>query len=421
MRVRVAQIGARKGYAAVQAFAQAGALESLCTDFYFRGVCASATAELIRLLGGKRAAMMMRSRCCSQIGRVPVHSFPVRSLIDRWQLRMAIRRGEIYRAYLKGGARFATAVARLPWKNVDVFYGFSSACLEAFQVARQHGVVCVLDCETAPAAVEHNLVRQAENCYAEWLPRPAPSTVPGLAEYARRQHDEASLADLILCPSSFASNLVTNSGINPDRVLTLPFAMQDHFSCQKESHTGPLRVLFAGNDAIRKGLPVLVEALRQLPEGEVEARGAGSWQISSFGWQQCHQTLTAMGPVPRPEMLALYRWADVFVLPTFSDTMGVVILEAMACGVPVITTSESGGPDIIRSGFDGFILPQNTAADVTKCLLELSRNRELLAVLARNAAATSKRFGIVQYAERLVAAIDKHRIPTTVSDRALAN
>ena len=63
--------------------------------------------------------------------------------------------------------------------------------------------------------------------------------------------------------------------------------------------------------------------------------------------------ITLIGPVSRHELPAYFQDSDLFVFPSINDAFGMVVLEAMACGIPVITTENSCGRDIINDGVEG--------------------------------------------------------------------
>ncbi len=292
----------------------------------------------------------------------------------------------------------------MSWEGVDAVYAFSSAALEVFESARKHGVVCILDHETAPADLEADLFREVEKKYRAWVPSHVTNDEQSLDQYSARQRAEVDLADVVICPSTFSAQLI---GDRPT-VEILPFAMSEAFNCPTEidfnnaNTSRPLRILFVGNDEIRKGLPVLVEALRKLPQELFECKGAGNWNLSELGWKSVSAVMEPLGAVPRGRMPHLYDWADVFVMPTFSDTMGVVILEAMARGVPVITTRNSGGPDLIQHGGEGYILDAGDSPAVAEILVELASDRDKLIDVSRSALKKSEHFNMTKYSERLL-------------------
>jgi len=90
----------------------------------------------------------------------------------------------------------------------------------------------------------------------------------------------------------------------------------------------------------------------------------------------------------RDELIALYQKAAVFALPSDEEGLGVVLLEAMACGVPVVST-RSGGPDgIITDASDGFLVPLDDAQAMSDRLSRLCADRELNVAMGRAARST---------------------------------
>jgi glycosyltransferase involved in cell wall biosynthesis len=75
-------------------------------------------------------------------------------------------------------------------------------------------------------------------------------------------------------------------------------------------------------------------------------------------WLNClPETVRYLASVPHTQLNQHYINANVFVFPSLVEGFGLVLLEAMACGIPVITTPNTAGPDIITDGVEGFIIP----------------------------------------------------------------
>jgi glycosyltransferase involved in cell wall biosynthesis len=101
-------------------------------------------------------------------------------------------------------------------------------------------------------------------------------------------------------------------------------------------------------------------------------------------------------------MGAQYRWADIFVLPSLSDTFGLVILEAMAHGVPVIATHNTGAPDILREGVDGFIVPVRSPEQIAGRLERLASDRKLLREMSVSSFERCRQFNLQGYSMNLI-------------------
>ncbi len=145
---------------------------------------------------------------------------------------------------------------------------------------------------------------------------------------------------------------------------------------------GPLRVLFVGRLVPEKAPDVLLSALAQLPAGTVKARivGAGplrdalAAQIDDLG---IADRVTLVGPLGQDELPAEYAWADVFCLPSYAEGLPVVLMEAMATGLPVVTTSIAAIPELVVDGVSGAVVPPGRPERVAAALSRLAADPAL--------------------------------------------
>jgi glycosyltransferase involved in cell wall biosynthesis len=155
----------------------------------------------------------------------------------------------------------------------------------------------------------------------------------------------------------------------------------------------PYILCVARLDDPRKHIELLLEAYALLPNDLRNAttlKLAGSSGPPEHFWQRATQL--GLGDrieyVARPsqqELVSLYQKAAVFALPSDEEGLGVVLLEAMACGIPVVST-RSGGPDgIITEGRDGFLTPLNDAITMAERLADVLRDSELNVRMGLNA------------------------------------
>jgi colanic acid/amylovoran biosynthesis glycosyltransferase len=149
---------------------------------------------------------------------------------------------------------------------------------------------------------------------------------------------------------------------------------------------GVLRVLSVGRLVPEKGFPVLVDALTLLRDLGVsfEARLVGGGElepllhrrIATAGLSR-HVSLT--GPLGQHQLPAQYHWADVFCLPSLQEGLPVVLMEAMATELPVVTTAIAGIPELVQDGHTGRVLPPGrpdlVAAELAKLAADVARRR----------------------------------------------
>lgn len=156
--------------------------------------------------------------------------------------------------------------------------------------------------------------------------------------------------------------------------------------------------LFAGQVGLRKGAPYLLEALRQLGPAVAQGRLVGAVAIDRRRLQAYDAVATFTGAVPRPQMQAEYAWADLFVLPSLCEGSAAVLAEALASGLPVICTPNSGPPPTAGG------LRLVPAGDVEALMQAILAVREDY-VDALPPATDQPEFGIEAYGKRLLAAL----------------
>jgi glycosyltransferase involved in cell wall biosynthesis len=157
----------------------------------------------------------------------------------------------------------------------------------------------------------------------------------------------------------------------------------------RDSHA--LRILAVGRLVAKKGLDVLVDACAILTRRGVPLRldivGEDGDQATDLAARIAGHGLTTLvsirGPMTQPDLVEVYRRASVFCLPcrvaADGDRDGIpnVLMEAMACGLPVVTTPVSGIPELLRDDVNGLFVPPDDAAATAEALLRLHANPAL--------------------------------------------
>ncbi|MBI4497991.1 MAG: glycosyltransferase [Chloroflexi bacterium] len=155
---------------------------------------------------------------------------------------------------------------------------------------------------------------------------------------------------------------------------------------------GVFRILSAGRLVEQKGVRYVIEALPQVAAAgrRVEFAIVGSGP-SEESLRRLAQEVGVAGQVcflgwlDREELAARYRASDAFVLPSFEEGMPNVVLEAMASGLPIVTTDIYGNRELVRDGEQGFLVPPGDAAAVGAALARLAADPDLARSLGRQA------------------------------------
>jgi glycosyltransferase involved in cell wall biosynthesis len=181
---------------------------------------------------------------------------------------------------------------------------------------------------------------------------------------------------------------------------------------------GPLRVGFAGQWVTGKGIRELLEAWRtvksRVPHAELYlAGGPGLWkrETEAPGTQESTAKIRAMeqegllhsaGPIPRPEMPEFWNSVDIAVVPSLSEAFGLVALEALACGVPVIAAAAGGLTEIVVDGQCGLLVPPGDAAALARALYSLLTDESLRLRLSAGTRLRAQDFSLQQRSRRLL-------------------
>ncbi len=174
----------------------------------------------------------------------------------------------------------------------------------------------------------------------------------------------------VICNSKMVSDEIQHYFNIPEEKLHVIYSGVDtelFHTALKEEHRSALRLqydipehaplfLFVGSGYQRKGLAILIDAMKQLPDSchliVIGKDKRQAYYQHSITPKELQTRIHFAGP--QKNVQAYYGMADVLVLPTLYDPFPNVILEAMACGLPVITSFKSGGSDFIQNGINGF-------------------------------------------------------------------
>jgi glycosyltransferase involved in cell wall biosynthesis len=292
----------------------------------------------------------------------------------------------------------ARRVLRDGFGEADAIYTVTTADYPVVEAAKSQGMHVVHEQFLPP---EEPAMLRAEREAHPGIEPQTPSSVDELFLADHRIRFRS--ADLILAPSPFARDSVLRMGVDPRKVALIPYGVSDRWSAVR-GKTVPGRVLFVGSVCLRKGNHYLAAAARILKKRGVPAEV----RVVGYAPERLRTSDLFAGPVyagqvPHSDVESEYACADVFAFPTLSDSFGLVQLEAMACGVPVISTPNCGA--VVRDGIDGFVTPVRDAEALADRIETVVTNRELRAELSANARARAQEFAWNVYKQNLLAAL----------------
>lgn len=248
-------------------------------------------------------------------------------------------------------------------RKSDVFWGFQGSAHDSLIAAKKAGKQATVELATAHVTASKKILGEELKLHPDWADSIDYLEFP--AHYEKRLEQEPHLADVVISASKFTSQTLLDDGIAPSKIQLLPLGFElDHvaYTPKDQQPDGriskrPLRLLYAGTLTQRKGIKYALEALRMMPKGEVELHCIGGIQGSGKALEAYKGEYNFLGRISQYELFASYQNYDALILPTVFEGFGLVIVEAMAAGLPVITTAHSMGPDVINHGENGYLVP----------------------------------------------------------------
>jgi glycosyltransferase involved in cell wall biosynthesis len=376
-QVTVFHLGARKHYQEPILFHQWGILSIFYTDFYARDNFINKILRSPQVYSRlPKSLKKMLDRYTPELKGTKIVDFPLFGIESVNTVKKASFE-ELPNAFISIAQKFNQKIISKGLINTNTVYGFNSASLEVFEIAKSQGIKCLLDQTIAASSLQYVLLLEEQERWANWSNSNYSITEP-MKRMAEREFKEQELADHIICGSNFVKESLIGQGISSGKITVVSLGKTNdslgntNFSgISKNKNQDILKILFVGTVELRKGIPYLLEALKILHDKKINfaCKIAGDIQIRQERVDEYKHYCQFLGRVPSSEMSRLYEWADVFVLPSICEGSAMVIYEALMYGLPVITTYNSGS--VVRDLVDGFIVPIREAYPIAEALLKI--------------------------------------------------
>ena len=358
--------GARDGYQVARALEEAGLLEKLVTDLYWpadRG-----WAQTMERLAPRKALGSLRSRYADRLPSGAVESRWLSGLLSL----LTHKAGWVPFSFQSGAIRWCDEdlgrqAGRIATEQSAALLSYSYYGHSAFSNFQGNQPRVLFQLHPHPATVRAILRDERElnpECASsldtEWELVLPDSDFERLVE-------EVAMAQHWIVASNFTKETLVANQIPADRIRVIPYGIElDSFPCKRHATRSgsPLRLLFVGTLGQRKGIKYLLEALALLPAGSVELTACGRPVDDLSLFHNSPLPVRLFPNISRQGLREAYQAADVFVFPSLAEGFGHVLLEAMASGLPIISTTRTAAPELIRDGREGFLIGPGSAAEI---------------------------------------------------------
>jgi glycosyltransferase involved in cell wall biosynthesis len=292
-------------------------------------------------------------------------------------------------------------------KGLDGIYGYEDGCLETFRAATCRGIKCFYDLPIAYWETVRRLLQEEQQRWPEWEPTLV-GTRDSIAKLERKT-EELALADVVICPSLFVLASLPEAVRREKHCVVAEFGSPTG-SVDPESgvrsKSEKLRVLFAGSMTQRKGLADVFAAMKLVKRHDVELIVMGSPIAPMDFYRSQYPDFTYMTTRPHREVLELMRSCDVLVLPSIAEGRALVQQEAMANGLPLIITKNTGGEDLIIPGQTGFLVPIRDPEKIAEHISWMADHRDALPDMRAAAIEKAKEYPWQRYTNRILSALN---------------
>jgi glycosyltransferase involved in cell wall biosynthesis len=287
-----------------------------------------------------------------------------------------------------GNHFFGRWAARVvPTENWDVVIAFSGIAEDLFVALSRRDTLKALQRASCHIRSQRRLLEEEEERTGCWVAKPPDWSIA-------REEREYELADAIHLVAGFAERSFLEQGVSADKLYRLSLGVDTsrfqaaeaviEARCQRLLNGEPIRVLNVGTFSLQKGAKDFVEVIRRLNTQHFSFRFVGPVAADARHLlSQVDRAATFVAKQPQDELPREYATGDVFVLPTIQDGFPVVLCQALASGLPLLTTTNCSGSDFIREGETGWVVPIRSPESIVQRLLWCHEHRQELVEMVR--------------------------------------
>ncbi|MCK1434942.1 glycosyltransferase family 4 protein [Bradyrhizobium sp. 15] len=300
-----------------------------------------------------------------------------------------------------GNRSFGRELGRLiEFSKPDVVWGYDSSSKEGFEVASSLGLRRILDVTIGDPRLYNQLMSEVYEQYKEFFV--SKNFLIG-QDRIDRLDEEYDLASTIVVGSEFCSSSLTRKNVRPDlseKIRILNYCFDDIFFAlpaaplRKRDKSEPINFLFLGQAGPRKGVHLFLKAIERIPRKAANFKIVGDLQVPVETFSRFQERVSVVNAVSRPEVKDALLEADCLIFPTYFEGAGIVLYEALACGVAVI---QSKNADLAVTPETGLVLDQLTENGLYAAMMALIEDRDLLLRFQQAAPHRAEQYSFARY------------------------
>ena len=404
-RAVVVHAGARDAYQLALALSEAGLLEALVTDLFWTGDRWG--ARMLEEVLPPSALRLLRQRSVAGLPAGKVRMAVLAGLRTLALEKLPALPGSIRRrAQRAADATLGRMAGRLAQRRGAALVSYSYYGFDAFRNYPHPAMLFQM--HPHPATMRRILSEElvahpdcAASLQQEWELALEPEDFDHLVQ-------ETRMAARFLVASTFTRDSLIENGAEASAITVIPYGVDlERFrpTAQAPSTSGKLKLLFVGRINQRKGIKYLLEALRLLETQEVELTICGRVLDDLALFTPFAGQVKIRPSVSAEELVQAYQAADLFVFPSVAEGFAQVLLESLACGLPILSTTHTAAPDLIEDGEQGFIVAPRRPDLLAEKIAWAADHRRELASMGIAARLRAETFTWKRYRRKTVEAV----------------
>jgi glycosyltransferase involved in cell wall biosynthesis len=276
-------------------------------------------------------------------------------------------------------------------KHPSILIALSGLGLHAGRIVQGLGGIHICDRGSSHIRVQEALLSEEYRRYGAIWPGIDPRSIA-------KEEAEYDQANFISLPSQFCYDSFVAQGVPSTKLLKIPYGsrlQRFHPDSVQKPAQDEFRILFVGAAGPRKGFIDLIKAFELFshPAKKLLLIGSITSEAQALLRRSDQSRITVLGSVPNAKLRQYYSQSSVFLLPSIEEGLAMVIGEAMACGCPVIATTNTGASELITDGQEGFIVPIHSPVLIADRLQQLADNPNLRNRMGESALARVNELG----------------------------
>lgn len=273
-------------------------------------------------------------------------------------------------------------------KCAKIFIGWSSMSLYSIREAKKFGIKTILERGSTHIQYQNDLLQKEYKKFGLDF-----NIDKNIIKKELKEYDET---DFISIPSNFVKQSFIKMGIKESKLIVNNYGVSSFFNPPIQSNISKkFTILYLGTISIRKGLIYLFEAISSLDipldNFEIWFIGAVDQEMEIFKNKFSKYNWKWFGHISHYNLNNLIQQCDIAIQPSIEEGLSMVIPQILACGVPVIATTNTGGGDIIYDNENGFIIPIQSQESIKEKIMILYKDQDLLNYMKITAAENAKK------------------------------